>query len=163
MNHPPSFDLQCQDKQLCRAAIWDIILEVPTGSAIESLLNEILNAMNPCNAIAVPRCLKYPEIDVDMSEDLRSQKIWHCLLSSKTLVLGDFDHPRSLGCFVGVQPWSPTREHLESFGHLWFPVCLVPEATLAIRTPVCLHQTDFHVKDSVKTGKMVYVPCKQHK
>jgi len=75
MNHPPSFDLQCQDKQLCRAAIWDIILEVPTGSAIESLLNEILNAMNPCNAIAVPRCLKYPEIDVDMSEDLRSQKI----------------------------------------------------------------------------------------
>mmetsp|Transcript_22445 Transcript_22445/g.49157 ORF Transcript_22445/g.49157 Transcript_22445/m.49157 type:complete len:279 (+) Transcript_22445:408-1244(+) len=54
--------------ELRRAAIWDIILEVPTGSAIESLLNEIL----------------------------------------------------------------------ESFGHLWFPVCLVSEATLAIRTPVCL-------------------------
>jgi len=44
MNHPPSFDLQCQDKQLRRAAIWDIILEVPTGMPVKSLRNEILMA-----------------------------------------------------------------------------------------------------------------------
>ena len=81
MNHPP---LICpgQDKLLRCAAILDFILELPAGSAIESLLEEILDArakfchqipaltfwINPF-AIAVPRTV--PEIsrnqlDVDM-------------------------------------------------------------------------------------------------
>ena len=79
--HPPSI-CPGQDKQLCHAASWDIVLEVPAGSAIESFLDEILDARakfcyqipaltswkNPC-VIAVPRTL--PEIsrnqlDIDM-------------------------------------------------------------------------------------------------
>ena len=75
MNHPASI-CPGQDKQLRCAAIWDIVLEIPAGSAIESFLDEILDAlakfcyqipaltfwMNPCAiAVYLALCLKYPK------------------------------------------------------------------------------------------------------
>ena len=172
MNHPPSFDLQCQDKQLRRAAIWDIILEVPTGMPVKSLRNEILMAgcsdevllSNSSADILDERrpwnnkILVLPTVPKICLKIWGPKKIGHCLFSSKwTLCLAVWiQKVWGSQAIVGVPPWSPTREHLESFGHLWFPVCLVSKATLAIRTPVCLHQTECHVKDSAKT------PCMWH-
>ena len=90
-------------------------------------------------------CLKYPAISL-------TSICMICLSIPGT----SFSHQRpcsvwfwlskKFGMLCGKQPWSPTSEHLESFGHLWFPVLLVSEATLAIRTPVRLHQSRFHVK-----------------
>ena len=97
MNHPPSFDLQCQDKQLRRAAIWDIILEVPTGMPVKSLRNEILMAgcsdevllSNSSADILDERrpwnnkILVLPTVPKICLQIWGPKKIGHCLFSSK--------------------------------------------------------------------------------
>ena len=97
MNHPPSFDLQCQDKQLRSAAIWDIILEVPTGMPVKSLRNEILMAgcsdevllSNSSADILDERrpwnnkILVLPTVPKICLKIWGPKKIGHCLFSSK--------------------------------------------------------------------------------